>query len=319
MDTISHGRLTAAVCRAGGFGILGGGYGRRSWLEQELSVLREALAYNSAPFGVGFITWSLAKDKELLELALDARPRAVMLSFGDPRPFSPSIHDAGALLICQVQNEAMAEQALAAGADILVAQGSEAGGHGARRPLFDLLPTIVDLAAGRAPVIAAGGIADGRGFLAARALGAEGVLMGTRFYASVEAGGHDEAKRRICAATGSDTMRTSIFDISRNLEWPAPFTARCVVNDYLRRWHNHELDLLRDKENVVIEYFAAVAASNFDVAAVFAGECAGLIDEILPVDAIIHRIVSYVDKFTASYVKNGSEVSGTSASPKTEI
>src|SRR5712664_4702863 len=140
MDVVSGARLTAAVSDAGGFGILGGGYGERAWLEQETAKLRQ-LARSS--FGVGFITWSLAKQPELLDVALNARPRAIMLSFGDPRPFAPRIKKAGALLICQVQDEAMARQALAAGADILIAQGTEAGGHGASRTTIDIVPAIV--------------------------------------------------------------------------------------------------------------------------------------------------------------------------------
>lgn len=120
-----------------------------------------------------------------------------MLSFGDPDPFARSIRSAGALLICQVQSEEMAKEALDAGADVLVAQGTEAGGHGASRSVMDIVPAIVDVAAGRVPVVAAGGIADGRGLVASLALGADGVLLGTRFYASLEADGADEAKKRI--------------------------------------------------------------------------------------------------------------------------
>ena len=127
-----------------------------------------------APFGIGFITWSLAKQPELLDIALKAKPRAIMLSFGDPEPFAPRIKAAGGLLICQVQNEDMARQALDAGADILIAQGTEAGGHGASRTTIDIVPAIVDLAAGRVPVVAAGGIADGRGLAAMMMLGAVG-------------------------------------------------------------------------------------------------------------------------------------------------
>src|SRR4051812_42988601 len=126
MDTIAGARLAAAVSAAGGFGILGGGYGDRAWLERETAKLKGG----SDPFGIGFITWSLAKRPELLDIALEARPRAVMLSFGDPKPFGPRIKSTGARLICQVQDEAMARQALDAGADVLIAQGSEAGGHG---------------------------------------------------------------------------------------------------------------------------------------------------------------------------------------------
>jgi nitronate monooxygenase len=292
MDIVSGSRLTAAVSIAGGFGILGGGYGERGWLERELGQLKEALSANPAPFGIGFITWSLAKQPELLEIALRDRPRAVMLSFGDPKPFAESIKRAGSLLICQVQNEALAEQALAAGADMLVAQGTEAGGHGADRSTLDVVLAIVDLAAGRVPVVAAGGIADGRGFVAARALGAQGVLLGTRFYASVEADGTEEAKRRICAAKSGDTIRSLIFDISRNNVWPAPFTGRCLINDHVRQWRGRELGMLQNVEAISREYSAARSAGNFDIAAVIAGEAVGIINDIPPAATIIERIVS---------------------------
>src|SRR3954447_24032780 len=116
MDTIAGSRLTRAVSEAGGFGILGGGYGDRARLEAETAKLKDF----SGPFGIGFITWSLAKKPELLDVALTARPRALMLSFGDPKPFAPRIKSSGALLICQVQSEAMALTALDAGADILI-------------------------------------------------------------------------------------------------------------------------------------------------------------------------------------------------------
>src|SRR3954469_10137403 len=225
MDFIAGARLTKAVSAAGGFGILGGGYGDKAWLEQEAA----KLADTSDPFGIGFITWSLAKQPALLDIALEAGPRAIMLSFGDPKMFAPRIKSSGALLICQVQDEAMARQALEAGADILIAQGTEAGGHGASRTTLDIVPAIVDLAAGRVPVVAAGGLADGRGLAAMLMLGASGVLMGTRFYASIEADGAEQAKRRICAATGGSTVRSIVFDLSRDNVWPAPFNGRCVV------------------------------------------------------------------------------------------
>src|SRR3981189_776675 len=118
MDVIAGARLTAAVSPAGGFGILGGGYGDRAWLEQETAKLKTA----STPFGIGCITWSRAKRPELLDIALASKPRAIMLSFGDPKPFAPRIKSAGALLICQVQSEDMAQAALDAGAAISMAQ-----------------------------------------------------------------------------------------------------------------------------------------------------------------------------------------------------
>ena len=292
MDVIAGARLTEAVSRAGGFGILGGGYGELMWLERETAKLKQI----SVPFGVGFITWSLAKRPELLDVALDARPRAIMLSFGDPKPFAPRVKAAGARLICQVQDEEMARQALDAGADILIAQGTEAGGHGASRTTIDLVPAIVDLTAGRVPVVAAGGIADGRGLAAMMMLGASGVLLGTRFYASQEADGAEEAKRIICDAKSGSSVRGIIFDLSRNNVWPAPFTGRCLINDHARRWLGREVELLQNVNKVAAEYAAAKAAGNFDVAAVIAGEAAGLIHDIPSAAEIIDRIVTEAEQ-----------------------
>jgi nitronate monooxygenase len=292
MDTIAGARLVRAVGGAGGFGLLGGGYGDRTRLEAETAKLKNF----SGPFGIGFITWSLAKQPELLDIALAARPRAIMLSFGDPAPFVPQIKKAGSLLICQVQGEDMAKQALDAGAEILVAQGTEAGGHGASRTTMDIVPAVIDLAAGHVPVIAAGGIADGRGLAAMLMLGASGVLMGTRFYASIEADGAEEAKRRICAAGGGDTVRGVVFDWSRNIFWPAPFTGRSLVNDHTRRWSGREADLMHNIAAVTADYAAARAAGNFDIAVVFAGESAGLIHDIPPAAEIVERIASEAEQ-----------------------
>jgi nitronate monooxygenase len=292
MDDIAGARLTAAVSAAGGFGILGGGYGERAWLEQESAKLSSL----SAPYGIGFITWSLAKQPDLLDVALKARPRAIMLSFGDPKPFAPRIKSSGALLICQVQDEAMARQALDAGADILIAQGTEAGGHGASRTTLDIVPAIVDLAAGRVPVVAAGGIGDGRGLAAMMMLGASGVLLGTRFYASQECDGAEEAKKRICAASSGNSVRGIIFDLSRNNVWPAPFNGRCLINDHARRWIGREVELLQNVATVAAEYAAARAAGNFDIAAVIAGEAVGLIHDIPPAAEIVDRIVTEADQ-----------------------
>jgi nitronate monooxygenase len=292
MDGIAGARLTAAVSTAGGFGILGGGYGHKAWLEQETA----KLASLKAPFGIGFITWSLAKQPDLLDIALKARPRAIMLSFGDPKSFAPRIKATGALLICQVQDEAMARQALEAGADILIAQGTEAGGHGAARTTLDIVPAIVDLAAGRVPVAAAGGLADGRGLAAMLMLGASGVLLGTRFYASQECDGAEEAKKRICFASSGNSVRGIIFDLSRNNVWPAPFSGRCLINDHARRWIGREVELLQNVSAVAADYAAAKAAGNFDIAAVIAGEAVGLIHDIPPAAEIVDRMVTEADQ-----------------------
>ena len=287
MDLVADARLTAAVSDAGGLGILGGGYGDEQWLTREL----DFLASRRARFGVGFITWSMAKQPKLLDLALERKPAAAMLSFGDPTPFIERIKLADAVAICQVQSLALAIDAVAAGADILVAQGSEGGGHGASRGLSTLLPEIVDAVKGRALVVAAGGIADGRGLAAALMLGGSGVLMGTRFYATTEAAGADAAKERICNADGDSTVRSIVFDISRRNVWPAPFTGRCLRNQHLDAWFGREVELLRNLDPESAKYAAARKEANFDIAAVIAGESSGLVHEILPARDVVERMV----------------------------
>ena len=177
MGTASDGALAKAVTEAGGLGIIGIGYGNPERIDQEF------LAAGKARVGCGFITWSLARHPHLLARALDHKPAAVMLSFGDARPFAAAIKDAGAALISQIQTVAQAVEALDIGADIVVAQGTEAGGHGATRSTLALVPAVVDAVRqrnGEVLVVAAGGIADGRGLAAALMLGAHGALLGTR-------------------------------------------------------------------------------------------------------------------------------------------
>ena len=288
MDLVSDARLTAAVSTAGGLGILGGGYGDEHWLSRELDLL----AQPSVRFGVGFITWSMARQPKLLDLVLERKPASVMLSFGDPRPFVDRIKRAGAIVICQVQSVSHAREAAAAGADVLVAQGGEAGGHGVSRGLIALLPEIVDTIGTGIPVVAAGGIADGRGLAAAIMLGASGVLMGTRFYATQESAGPQPAKERIRAATGDDTLRSIVFDISRVNVWPAPYTGRCLRNAHLDRWFGREVELLRHQEEEATRYAMARRNDDFDVAAVIAGESSGLIQDICSARDVVERIVS---------------------------
>ncbi len=287
MDLVADARLAAAVSTAGGLGLLGGGYGDAAWLERELDRLAEA----RVRFGVGFITWSLARQPQLLDLALERKPAAVMLSFGDPHDFIGRIRAAGARAICQVQTVAMAREAVAAGADMLVAQGTEAGGHGGARGLVTLVPEVVDAVGAAVPVVAAGGLADGRGLAAVMMLGASGVMLGTRFYATREAAGATAAKERILAAGGDDTARSVVFDISRRREWPGAFTGRCLRNGHLTRWLGREAELRRHADEEAARYAAARAAGDYDVAAVIAGEACGLIADLPSAADVVQRIV----------------------------
>ncbi len=299
MDLVADARLTLAVSDAGGFGILGGGYGDGAWLRQELDVLVAARKERGVRFGVGFITWSVARQPELIRMTLDARPDAVWLSFGDPSGIAAQAKALGIPVICQVQTVAMARQAVDCGADIVVAQGAEAGGHGVARGTFALVPAIVDAVGGRAIVVAAGGVADGRGLAAALMLGAQGVVVGTRLYASTEAAGHAKAKERIVAASGDETLRGLVFDISRRNIWPAPFTGRCLANDHSRRWTGRELELARHAHEEADRYLEARSAGDFDIAAVIAGEAVDLIDAIRPAGQIVQGLVDEAEALLA--------------------
>jgi nitronate monooxygenase len=289
MDIIAGGKLAAAVSHAGGLGLLGGGYGHSDWIE------REWANAGNARIGCGFITWALAARPEALDRALARHPAAVMLTFGDPRPFAPAIKAAGARLICGAQTLAHALQAAEAGADVIVAQGSEGGGHGMSESLMTLVPEIAD-ACPSIPVVAAGGIVDGRGMAAAMMLGAEGVLMGTRFYASQESLGHPEAKRRIVAAKGGETARSRVFDISRGIAWPEGYTGRVLRNAHLDRWLGRENELAEKSEDVRRDYAAARDRADFDVAAVIAGEGSALIRDIPQAGEIVERAAAEAER-----------------------
>ena len=288
MGFVSGGALAAAVSAGGGFGIIGGGYADPDWLEREF-----ALAGN-CPVGCGFITWALAKRPATLDLALSHHPPAIMLSFGDATPFLPKVTRAGALAICQVQSITQARAVLIEGADIIVAQGTEAGGHGGGRSTLPLIPAVVDMIArsGRdVPVVAAGGIADGRGLAAALMLGADGVLMGTRFYVASEALASSAAKARIVAASGDDTVRTTVFDIARGYDWPPQYTGRAVHNRFSETWHGGAEEALAQDEAERMRYAEAAARGDPDIAVVFASEGIDLIHAIEPASVILAQVL----------------------------
>ncbi len=283
------GALAAAVSRAGGLGLVGGGYGDPTWLEQQF------VAAAGEQVGVGFITWSLRKSPSLLTDVLRHRPAAVMLSFGDPRPFVDEIRAAGAKLICQCQDMEHVADALDVGADVVVAQGAEAGGHGALRGTLTLVPEAADFLAAQAPdtlLLAAGGIADGRGLAAALMLGADGVLVGTRLWASREALVSARHHQAIVETDGDGTLRTRVADIARQIPWPRGFTARIRRNAFTNRWHGREEELERNVAAEGPRYRQAFAEGDPDHTGVWFGEAAGLIHAIDPAAVIVERMVA---------------------------
>lgn len=290
MGFAGGGKLAAAVSAAGGLGLIGGGYGDERWLREQFA------AAGNQRVGCAFITWSLKKQPHLLDIALDHAPGAMFLSFGDPEPFVGRIKQAGVPFICQIQTLTDARRAIDVGADILVAQGAEAGGHGEKRATFTLVPEVADLISTRAPetlLCAAGGVADGRGLAAALALGADGVLVGTRFWASEEALVHRNLQAAAVSATGDDTLRSRVIDIVRGLDfWPARYDLRTLKSDTTDRWHGRETELRAVADAQIARYTDAATTGDARTASAIVGEGIGLIHGIAPAGAILREMIN---------------------------
>lgn len=299
MALASGGALAAACARAGALGLVGGGYGDLAWTQREYTLALQAA--QTRRIGVGFITWKLDEDASALDwvlgLAPADRPRAVMLSFGDARRYGARIAAGGAALICQIQRLEQAADALEAGAQVLVAQGAEAGGHGMDslhgRATFTLVPELADWIAAHAPetlLLAAGGIADGRGLAAALALGADGALVGTRLWATQESLAHPGAKAFALATDGDGTARSAVFDILRRKHWPAPYDFRAARNALHRQWEARVDALRADPQAARAAYDAGVQAGDFSAAHTTVGEAVGLVHDLPGAASLIGRL-----------------------------
>ncbi|MEV5649960.1 nitronate monooxygenase [Nocardia sp. NPDC052254] len=281
------GALAAAVSAGGGLGLVGGGRGDREWVERELRLVTES---TTAPWGIGFLSWAV--DRSAVEHALSYRPTAVLLSFGDPTSLAVPVRAAGATLIIQVTDGDEARRALDAGADILVAQGSDAGGHCARDGIgtMSFVPTVVDLA-GDVPVLAAGGIADGRAVAAALALGAAGVVIGTRFQATHEALVPAELSKALVGAVGADTEVNRTLDIARGADWPPRYPARTLRNEFLERWRGRDAELSAD-EAALSAYREAAARTDLAAVPVWAGQAVDRVTAITSAAELVGELAA---------------------------
>jgi nitronate monooxygenase len=287
MAGTATGALAAAVSDAGGFGMIGGTNSAGApWLREQIRIARSR---TSRPFGVGFIS-SFPDTEELVHLALEERVAAINHSFADPTPFVAPAHAAGVKIFAQVQTLKQAVVAARAGVDVIIAQGGEAGGHGGGVGSFALLPAIVDEVA-PVPVVAAGGIADGRGLAAALLLGAQGAWMGTRFVASNEWGGPPREQAAVLAATADDTVPTRLYDLIGERPFPPDNPDRMLRNPYIDRWQGREAEIPTHRAALRLEVAAAQERGDLAVVGVSAGVSAGLIKSARPAGEIVQRIV----------------------------
>ena len=310
MALASGGALAAACAQAGALGLVGGGYGELAWTQREYRLALERTAGDAAQrvrIGIGFITWKLDEDASALDWVLslppDELPRALMLSFGDARRYATRITRAGIPLICQVQRIEQLPPALEAGAAVVVTQGGEAGGHGMNamnaRSTFTLVPEAADWLAAHAPgilLLAAGGVADGRTLAAARVLGADGALIGSRLWATQESLAAPGAKAQAVVTSGDGTARSAVFDILRRKNWPEPYDFRAIRNPLHRQWEQRINELRTDPEAARADYDAGVAAGDFSRAHATVGEATGLIHDLPPAGEVLARLTQQAQR-----------------------
>lgn len=287
MGFFSNATLAAAVSNAGGLGSIGAANVTVDNLRNEIERVRRL---TDRPFVVNHLVSNL--DRDAFSLTLKMRVPGVSFALGDAGDLVQQAHDSGALVIQQVHSVAQARQAADRGADVIIAQGGEAGGFGQNVAALALVPQVVD-AVRPVPVLAAGGIADGRGLAAALMLGAQGVNLGTRFLASVEAPVADGYKRAILAAQSESTTKVDVW----NDFMPAPgrggygTVPRAIRTPFIESWEARRAEAAKNADQLRSEMMGAAQQGRFHEYVPFAGQSVGLIDEILPAGEIVIRIV----------------------------
>ena len=288
MSNHSGGQLAAAVTLAGGLGTFGGtnDFGPE-WLRQQIAYAR---GQTGRPFGVGFISQLIEYNTANIEIALEERVPVFIFSFADPIPWLGRAKDAGAVTICQVQSLELARLAVDAGADALLAQGNEAGGHTGETNLLPLLADLVERYP-HLPVLAAGGITTGRALAGVLAVGAEGASLGTALLATPEAVEVPEAfKERIVLSDGQDTTFTRLYDLLGTRPWPEGIAGRVYRNRLVREWDGRDAEVLARREELASDVAAARASHDPEVSSVYMGQGAGQVNAIRPAAEVVRDI-----------------------------
>ncbi|MBN8937074.1 MAG: nitronate monooxygenase, partial [Rhizobiales bacterium] len=296
MGSASSPEMTAAVSQAGGLGAMGCHYLTPEQIRERVAATR---AKTNKPIGLNFLLFDVREDS--FATALELGPAVMQFAWARPeqdlKPFFDRSHKVG----CKITNIASsvpeAVRAARAGADIIIAQGSEGGGHVGWMGSMPLIPMVVD-AVGPIPVLAAGGLADGRGLVAALALGAQGILLGTRFLASIESPLHPNFKQAIVDSDGHDTQLSEIPDIAAGLVWPGAMT-RSRRNRFIERWAGREWALRQHRAEAIARLRAARQSGDVDEGPLSMGQDAGLIHDIPPAGDLVLRIAQEAEEILA--------------------
>jgi enoyl-[acyl-carrier protein] reductase II len=289
MGIFTSAELVAAVSNAGALGSLGAGARTVDSLKEHIA---KTLELTNHPYAVNFTLSPAVPDPEAFNLTLKAKPRLISFALGDPSEYVKRVRDEGILVMHQATTAQQAYEAAECGVDIIIAQGSEAGGFGGTIAGFVLIPQVVD-AVSPVPVVAAGGIADGRGLAAALILGAQGVNIGTRFLASTEAPISMDWKQAILAAESQDAIKVEfwedIFPVSGQAYQIIP---RALSSPFIREWQDRRDMVKQEAKRLQSEVGSAIKQGKFGELFPFAGQTAGQIKEILPAAEIVHRLVN---------------------------
>ena len=297
MAGVSGGELARAVSQGGGLGMIGiSGAHSADFVAEQCAVP----AADQLPFGIGLMIWVLETRPDLLEATIAAAPSLVSVSFGDPAPYVGPLHDAGIAVCAQVNTTADVRRALDAGIDIVVAQGTEAGGHTGRRATLPLLQEVLTLT--DRPVVAAGGIATGRGMAAALVAGAAGVWIGTPLLSCTEGLNAPSLRERVRAASGDETVLTRAFDVAEGADWPERWPGRALVNDFSREWHGREDELREtpDARRLVVEGRRTGDPAH---APIYAGESVGLVTSERSATDVVRGLDADAEKALAAAAK----------------
>jgi nitronate monooxygenase len=293
MGGLSDGPLAAAVSEAGALGSIQAMHRTKDapWVVEQVAVVRDATI---RPFAVGFITEFIRFDPGRFDAVIEQRVPVIALSFGEPAPYITAAHEAGSLVICQVQTVQHAVAAADAGADALAAQGTEAGGHTGTMGLLPLLGSVLDRCPD-VPVLAAGGVANGRTLAGVLAMGADGAWIGSAFIATTEASPDDaRTKDLIVASDGGDTVLTHAYDILDGLPWPVGIGDRVRANKFTERWDGRE-DALRTQRDQV----ERPTGDDLDERDVRYGQSAAFVHEVRPAATVVREIVADAETFLA--------------------
>jgi NAD(P)H-dependent flavin oxidoreductase YrpB (nitropropane dioxygenase family) len=287
MGTGTSPELVAAVSSAGGLGILGASRQTAEELSRDVAAIRAA---TDRPFGLNLLLFRERPGQ--YDALVAARPKVVSTAWStleqDLASYAARAHAVGALFMHMVSTVDEARKAARAGVDVIVAQGTEGGGHIGLMGTMPLVPMIVSAVA-PVPVLAAGGVADGRGLAAALALGADGVLLGTRFLATDEAPIAKGFKQAIVESDGHDTIVTDIPDVANGQVWPGAYV-RVRRNRFIEDWLGRDGELRRRRREVAAQLAEAAKAGDPDRGAIMVGQTAGLIDRVEPAADLVRQI-----------------------------